>query len=127
MKEIMAVIRPAQVTATKDALSQAGYPSFTCQVVLGRGKKLMNETIAAAILAAGDVPQNEVGEALSEPTRLISKRMFTLIVEDEDVSPIVKLLIDVNQTKNPGDGKIFVLPISDSYRVRNGERAADAY
>jgi nitrogen regulatory protein PII 2 len=127
MKEIMAVIRPTRVNETKTALADAGYPSFTCQVVLGRGRKLMNEMIVEAILEEGDVPQNRLGESLSEPTRLISKRMFTLIVEEEDVSKVVKLLIDVNQTKTPGDGKIFVLPVSDSYRVRNGERAADAY
>jgi nitrogen regulatory protein PII 2 len=127
MKEIMAVVRPTKVNDTKNALADAGFPSFTCQVVLGRGKKLMNETIVTAILDEGDVPQNKLGESLSEPTRLISKRMFTLIVEDEDVSKVVDLLISTNQTKTPGDGKLFVLPISDSYRVRNGEAAADAY
>ena len=127
MKEIMAVIRPTKVNDTKNALADAGYPSFTCQVVLGRGKKLMNETIAEAILRDGDVPQDKLGEALSEPTRLISKRLFTLIVEDDDVSKVVELLINTNQTGTPGDGKLFVLPISDSYRVRNGEHAADAY
>jgi nitrogen regulatory protein PII 2 len=123
----MAIIRPAKVNDTKNALADAGFPSFTCQQVLGRGKKLMNETIVEAILEEGDVPQDRLGESLSEPTRLISKRFFTLIVEDEDVSKVTELLIDVNQTGTPGDGKLFVLPISDSYRVRNGERAADAY
>jgi nitrogen regulatory protein PII 2 len=127
MKEIMAIVRPTKVNETKNALADAGFPSFTCQVVLGRGKKLMNETIVSAILDEGDVPQNTLGESLSEPTRLISKRMFTLIVEDDDVSKVTELLISTNQTKTPGDGKLFVLPISDSYRVRNGERAADAY
>lgn len=127
MKEIMAIVRPSKVNATKLALADAGYPSFTCQVVLGRGKKLMNPTLAKAIVEEGELPADHVGEALSEPLRLISKRMFTLIVEEEDVDPVVKLIIDVNATKSPGDGKIFVLPITESYRVRNGERAADAY
>jgi nitrogen regulatory protein PII 2 len=127
MKEIMAIVRPTKVNETKNALADAGFPSFTCQVVLGRGKKLMNETIVSAILDEGDVPQNTLGESLSEPTRLISKRMFTLIVEDDDVNKVTELLISTNQTKTPGDGKLFVLPISDSYRVRNGERVADAY
>jgi nitrogen regulatory protein PII 2 len=127
MKEIMAVIRPTKVNDTKNALADAGFPSFTCQVVLGRGKKLMNETIVSAILDEGDVPQNTLGESLSEPTRLIYKGMFTLIVEDQDVSKVTELLIKTNQTKTPGDGKLFVLPISSSYRVRNGQPAADAY
>lgn len=127
MKEIMAIVRPNKVNATKIALADAGYPSFTCQVVLGRGKKLMNPTLAKAIIEEGEVPADHIGEALSEPLRLISKRLFTLIVEEEDVDPVVKLITNVNSTQSPGDGKIFVLPITESYRVRNGERAADAY
>ncbi|RDB61830.1 P-II family nitrogen regulator [Gordonibacter sp. 28C] len=127
MKEIMAIVRPSKVGATKTALAEAGFPSFTCQVVLGRGKKLMDRTLASAILEEGEVPADHVGEALSEPLRLISKRLFTLIVEEADVAPVVKLITDANTTRSPGDGKIFVLPITESYRVRNGEQAADAY
>ncbi len=127
MKEIMAIVRPGKVGATKSALAEAGFPSFTCQVVLGRGKKLMDRTLASVILEEGELPVDHVGEALSEPLRLISKRMFTLVVEEEDVPVVVKLIIETNSTSSPGDGKIFVLPINESYRVRNGERAADAY
>lgn len=127
MKEIMAIVRPTKVGATKTALAQAGFPSFTCQVVLGRGKKLMDRTLASAIVEEGELPADHVGEALSEPLRLISKRLFTLIVEEDDVPSVVKTIVDVNSTSSPGDGKIFVLPITESYRVRNGQRAADAY
>ncbi|MDR3136956.1 MAG: P-II family nitrogen regulator [Coriobacteriales bacterium] len=123
----MAIVRPQKVNATKLALAEAGFPSFTCQVVLGRGCQLINESMVAALLEEGEVPQNRLGEALSEPLRLISKRLFTLMVEERDVDRVVTLLIETNQTKTPGDGKIFVLPITESYRVRNGERAADAY
>lgn len=127
MKEIMAIVRPGRVTATKTALADAGYPSFTCQPVLGRGKKLMDAALVQAIVEEGEVPDGAWGQAFSEPLRLIAKRMFTLIVEEEDVAPIVQLIIEANSTATPGDGKIFVLPIIESYRVRNGERAADAY
>lgn len=127
MKEIMAIIRPNKVNATKTALAGAGFPSFTCQVALGRGKKLMDRSLASAIVGEGELPADSIGETLSEPLRLISKRYFTLIVEEEDVDAVVKLICEVNCTSSPGDGKIFVLPINESYRVRNGERAADAY
>ena len=127
MKEIMAIVRPTKVGATKAALAEAGFPSFTCQVVLGRGKKLMDRTLASAIVEEGELPADHVGEALSEPLRLISKRMFTLMVEEGDVKAAIKAIMDVNCTSSPGDGKIFVLPVTESYRVRNGERAADAY
>ena len=34
---------------------------------------------------------------------------------------VLETIIDVNKTETPGDGKIFVLPIEESYRVRDGK------
>ncbi len=127
MKEVMAFIRANKVNITKETLANGGFPAFTCRKCLGRGKKGINSLALDAIIAAGQLPQNEVGEHLTEATRLIAKRVITLIVNDEDVEKVVKLLITANQTGNPGDGKIFVLPIYDSYKVRSGEQTADAY
>ena len=39
----------------------------------------------------------------------------------------VETIMEVNHTGTPGDGKIFVMPIQESYQVRNGEGGADAY
>lgn len=128
MKEVIAIVRSGKVGATKRALAEAGIPSFTCQAVLGRGKQMLGADLAEALAsAAGDDAPASVSEALSETMRLVPKRMFTLIVEQEDVDRVVKTVIDVNSTHSAGDGKIFVLPIAESYRVRNGERSADAY
>jgi nitrogen regulatory protein P-II len=73
------------------------------------------------------MPISPIGESLTESSRLIPKRFFTLIVEDEDVAKVVSIIIDNNQTGNPGDGKIFVIPIEESIRVRSGEKNADAF
>ena len=43
------------------------------------------------------------------------------MVPDEKVQPAVDVLISVNKTGQAGDGKIFVMPVSDSIRVRTGE------
>jgi len=43
------------------------------------------------------------------------------VVEDDQVDLAVKTIIKVNQTGNPGDGKIFILPIDETYKVRTGE------
>ena len=127
MKEVMAIIRQNKVNQTKEALVKDGYPAFTCLKVLGRGKKTIDLSIIQDIVDAGEMPVSTVGEALTEPTRLIPKRFFTLIVEDEDVAKVVSIIIDNNQTGNPGDGKIFVIPIEESIRVRSGEKNADAF
>jgi len=53
--------------------------------------------------------------------RLKSKRMITLVVTDAKKELALETLIKTNQTGKSGDGKIFVLPTTDSIRVRTGE------
>jgi nitrogen regulatory protein PII 2 len=53
--------------------------------------------------------------------------MFIVIVDDEKVKDAVDIIIETNQTGHQGDGKIFVLPIFESYRVRDGSSTTDAY
>lgn len=127
MKEVMAIVRQNKVNATKDALANAGIPAFTCRKVLGRGKKLIDMTLLRSIVDSGDIPVDSSGEYLSETTRLISKRVFNIIVDDGDVETVIKAVMDVNSTGNPGDGKIFILPILENYRVRNGESTVETY
>jgi nitrogen regulatory protein PII 2 len=58
---------------------------------------------------------------------LIAKRFFTLIVDDKDVDKVVETVISANQTGNPGDGRIFVLPMLEAYTVRSGASTIEAY
>ncbi len=127
MKEVMAIVRQNKVNVTKEALADAGIPAFTCRKVLGRGKKLIDMTLLRSIVDSGEIPATAQGEYLSETNRLISKRVFTIIVEDSDAERIVNAIIDTNSTGNPGDGKIFILPILENYQVRNGEMTTEAY
>ena len=127
MKEVMAIVRQNKVNVTKEALAEAGIPAFTCRRVLGRGKKLIDMTLLRSIVEAGEVPATAHGEYLSESSRLIPKRVFTVIVDDKDLDLVVNAIMEVNSTGNPGDGKIFVLPILENYRVRNGEMTTEAY
>lgn len=121
MKEVMAFIRVNKVNDTKKALGEAGFPSFTCRRVMGRGKKMLDPTVLKLVMDNGELPVSPVGEAMTETVRLIPKRFFTLVVEDESVKTVVDTLIRVNQTGNPGDGKIFIFDIPETYKVRTGE------
>lgn len=127
MKEVMAIIRINMVNVTKEALANAGFPAFSCRKCLGRGKKSVDANIIDTILDSGVSPENSVGEHLTEYRRLIAKRFFTIIVEDNEVETVVQTIIDTNQTGNPGDGKIFVLPIIEAYTVRTGAFTKEAY
>ncbi len=48
------------------------------------------------------------------------------MVSDDQVQAAVDAIIEANQTKNHGDGKIFILPILDAVRVRTGETGEEA-
>lgn len=121
MKEVMAFLRLNKVNATKQALAEAGFPSFTCRKVLGRGKKSADPLLIKLALEAGELPADAHGETLTEHVRLIPKRFFTVVVEDDQVDTVVQTMIRASQTGNPGDGKIFILNIPEAYRVRTGD------
>lgn len=121
MKEVMCFIRSNKVNQTKASLAEAGFPSFTCMKVLGRGKKSIDMALEQSLVDSGELKATPFAENLSERGRLIPKRFFTLIVDDEDVKTVVDTIMEVNSTGTPGDGKIFILPIEEVYRVRSGE------
>ncbi len=127
MKEIMAFIRPNKVNATKIALAEGGFPAFSCRKCLGRGKKSIDPELLNLVIATGELPLDANGENLTEAIRLIPKRVFIIIVDDDKAKDAVDIIIETNQTGHPGDGRVFILPIFESYRVRDGASTAEAY
>jgi len=126
MKEVMSIIRITSVNATKEALCEAGFTSVTFRKVYGRGQKSLDQAIAQSFLEAGKEVPPAFDESISEKGRLIPKRLITLIVSDESVKKVVDTILSVNSTGSPGDGKIFVLPVNESYRVRDGQSGIEA-
>jgi len=120
MKEVVAIIRMNKINCTKRALNAAGISSFSATGrVLGRGKGLVDYRI----LKGAKEGYMEAVSQLGDGPRLVPKRMLFVVVSDDWVERTVKAIIDENQTGNAGDGKIFVLPVTEAVRVRNGETA----
>ncbi len=117
MKEIMAIIRMNKMNQTKKALADAGIPAFVAREGYGRGKGLVNQEVLEGAAAGNE----EANALLGTKGRLYPKRIISLVVPDDKVTPAVDVLISVNKTGQAGDGKIFVMPVSDSIRVRTGE------
>ena len=57
---------------------------------------------------------------------MIPKVKFEIVVTDDQVDSLVKLIADTAQTGEVGDGKIFVSDIERVIRVRTGEENQDA-
>jgi nitrogen regulatory protein PII 2 len=117
MKEVMAIIRMNMMNKTKKALSDAGISSMTAKDVLGRGKGLVDYHL----LKGAEKGYEEAIAQLGQSQRLIPKRLLVVVVQDKLLPKTVNTIIEVNQTGKSGDGKIFVMPVSDSASVRTGE------
>jgi nitrogen regulatory protein PII 2 len=118
MKEVLAIVRMNKMNATKQALADAGVASFTARKVMGRGKGKVDYLL----LKGAQEGYEEAISQLAPGPKLIPKRMLCMVVADPMVSTVVQTILAVNRTGAPGDGKIFVMPICEAYRVRTGER-----
>ena len=122
MKEVLAVIRMNKMNETKRALADAGIVSATARKVMGRGKGKVD----FLLLKGAEEGYEEAINQLAPGPKLIPKRLLTLAVPDDAVPKAVRTIIDINQTGSPGDGKVFVMPLRDSIRVRTGETGEKA-
>jgi nitrogen regulatory protein PII 2 len=120
MKEVIAVVRINMMNQTKQALTDCGVDAFFAHEAHGRGKGFVNPQVLAGVKNGYE----EAAALLGEKGKLYPKRMVTAVVADKQVACVVETIVNTNQTGKPGDGKIFVLPISDAVRVRTGETGA---
>ena len=123
MKEVMVVIRINKINATKRALNAAGITSFTAtNRVLGRGKGVVDYRV----IEGAKEGSPEAIALLGDGPCLVPKRLLIIVVSDNFLDRTVKAIIDVNQTGQAGDGKIFVMPILEATRIRTGETVKGA-
>lgn len=121
MKEVMAIIRMNMMNKTKKALTDAGISSMHARECLGRGKGLVD----FKLLRGAEEGYEEAISQLGSSQRLVPKRMLSMIVPDELVGRVVASIIDTNRTGKSGDGKIFVMHVMESFRIRTGEAGND--
>ncbi|HME45793.1 MAG TPA: P-II family nitrogen regulator [Syntrophorhabdales bacterium] len=117
MKEVMAIVRMNKINQTKRALAASGISSMHARECLGRGKGLVD----LDLLKGAEQGYEEAIAQLGNSQRLIPKRMISVVVPNKLVKKVVSTVIEVNKTGKAGDGKIFVLPIDESIRIRTGE------
>ena len=118
MKEVIAIIRMNMINKTKKALSEAGITSFYARECLGRGKGLVD----FKALKGAEQGYEEAIQQLGSGQRLIPKRIITIVIPNKLVKKTVDTIIKINKTGKSGDGKIFVMPVVDSIRIRTAEQ-----
>lgn len=138
MREIMAVIRRPKVKETLAALGEIGVDSVTVLSVNGRGKHggsimenidpyMPKDIEYASKIFTSPTPSHMAGDStLTKPVMWVPKNLLDIVVSDVPVEKVVKTIMEVNRTGRHGDGKIFVLPISDALRIRTGDTGDEA-
>ena len=121
MKEIIAIIRPKMMGATKKALEELGYPGITAIPVLGRGKQ---RGIASEVEV--EIRPKLLETSHSSGMKYIPKRQIMIVVPDKVVDTIAQTIIRINRTGQYGDGKIFVSTVDDALRIRTDEAHLEA-
>ena len=112
MNKIEAIIRPEKLTTVKDALAEAGFVGLNVVSVTGRGNQ------------KGIVHQGRGGQPVT--VDMLPKVKLEIVVADGDADTVCALIMETARTGEIGDGKIFVTPVTQIYRVRTGERGEPA-
>ena len=108
MQKIEAIIRPEKLDAVKNALADAGVSGLNIVHVTGRG------------VQKGVIHMGRGGETYE--VDMLPKVKIEVVVADAQVDKLVNTICDAAHTGRIGDGKIFVIPITDTIRVRTRER-----
>lgn len=111
VKLIVAIIRPHRLQEVKEALSDTGVAGLTVTDVRGAGRQ------------KGQVERYRGSEYSID---LLAKCKIEVAVADEQCEEIVQAIRKAAHTGEIGDGKVFILPLEDSMRIRTGERGEDS-
>lgn len=111
MKKIEAVIRPFKLDDIRDGLQEIGIHGMTITEVRGFGRqKGHTETYRGAEYQIDTLP----------------KLKLEIVVADHMLDTVVQTIIRYAATGQVGDGKIFVFPVENAYRIRTGEAGNNA-
>ena len=106
MKKIEAIIQPFKFDDVKEALTQAGVEGMTITEVKGFGRQKGHKEIYRGSEYTVDV---------------LPKVKVEVVAGDDKVDAIVKTIMEAAKTGKIGDGKVFVLPVDEAYRIRTEE------
>ena len=106
MKLVIAYIRHEAFEPIRTELLNLGFPSLTVSEVKGSGRQK-------------GITERYRGAELTNYLR--PKVKLEVGVSDRDVQTIVDTVLKHGRSGAVGDGKVFVLPIEDAFRVRTGE------
>ena len=111
MVKVEAIVRPNKFDSVKTALIGLGVEGMTVSEVRGHGRQKGH---------------TEVYKGREYSVDLLPKIKIELVLDDEQVEPVIEAIATAAYTGNIGDGKIFVYDMKDVIRIRSRERGKAA-
>ncbi|GAA1229303.1 MULTISPECIES: P-II family nitrogen regulator [Streptomyces] len=111
MKLVTAIVKPFRLDEVKTALQELGVQGLTVTEASGYGRQRGH---------------TEVYRGAEYRIDLVPKIRIEVVVEDEDLEPVIDAIVRAAQTGKIGDGKVWAVPVETVVRVRTGERGPDA-
>ena len=111
MKLVIAIVQPDKLEDVKEELYKADINLLTVSEVLGHGRQM---------------GVTEIYRGAKETGNLLRKIRFEIAVNDKYLEPCVKAIVRGAKTGETGDGKIFVLDLSECVRIRTEEKGDKA-
>ena len=103
MKLIKCIVRPGKADETTDALKQLDLSGLTVSLVGGRGQQ---RTV------------KEFYRCVEYEPRYLPQMMIDVVVADDMVDDVVRIVLETARTGERGDGRVFVVPVEEAYTIR---------
>jgi len=111
MKMIKAILKPFKLDEVKEALVSVGVSGMTVAEVRGHGRQKGH---------------TELYRGSEYQVDFVPKVELTVVVESAQVDAVVDAIVAAARTEKVGDGKIFVIDVARTVRIRTGEEDAAA-
>jgi len=106
MKLIIAIIKPFKLDEVREALTPLGVQGLTVTEVKGFGRQK---------------GQTEIYRGAEYQVSFLPKVKIEIVVAAELADQVVEAITAASRTGKIGDGKIFVIDVERSLRIRTGE------
>ena len=111
LKLIIATIKPYKLDEVREALTEKGVRGMMVSEIKGFGAQSGH---------------TEIYRGAEYTVNFVPKIRIELVVEATQADDVAKTITETARTGKIGDGKIFVLDVEQTIRVRTGETGADA-
>ena len=111
MKKVECIIRPAKLEEVKEALGRFGIRGMTVTEVMGFGNQK---------------GRKEIYRGTEYQVNLLPKIKLEVVIKDQWLDELVRILTETARTGEIGDGKIFIYPVENVIRIRTGEAGEEA-